>query len=263
MKKTMIISCIFCFLVLSSLVGRNIITENKVNKNNFRESNILDRRDSNDELLDKINQGYKKININIDNNVISFDKSNTITELNYSIYNKLLNSDKSKWSIITNNLKEEYRYEDGKVIIDDENIETISLSFIYNNDQYNLSLVKEDNHYKLVQSSIKLIHGNTNSLWYIYFNDLDTAIKASKKNDTIVLYNDIEVDKTIKINKNINILSNPGNNYMITKNDGYLFKVSNKNTKIKVNNVTIKANSFIKGKCKTKLSNTKVIKSIK
>ena len=263
MKKIIIISGIISFLVLSSFVGNKIITVNKVNNNNFKESNSFEYKDSNDILLDKINQGYKKISVNIDNNVISFDKSNTITDLNYSIYNKLINSDKSKWNIITNNLVEDYKYENNKIIINDDNINTISLSFIYNNDQYNLSLIKEEGYYRLVQSKVKLIHGRENSLWYVYFNDLESAIKAANKNDTIVLYGDIEVNNTIKVNKNINIISNPGNKYLISKKDGYLFKVSNKKINIKINNVNIKTNSFIKGKCKTKLNNTKIIKSIK
>ena len=64
------------------------------------------------------------------NNTISFNDSNVITDLNYSIYNKVLNSDKSKWTIMTNNLKEDYSYENNKIVIDDDNVNTISLSFL-------------------------------------------------------------------------------------------------------------------------------------
>ena len=94
MKKMIIISGIISFLVLSSLVGNKIIKENKVNNNSFKESNTFELKDTNDILLDKINQGYKRINIYVDNNTISFNDSNVITDLNYSIYNKVLNSDK-------------------------------------------------------------------------------------------------------------------------------------------------------------------------
>ena len=256
---TKILAAMVLFLVVfTSIFNKKYKFEASISQDILKASNLAQKKDINDELLDISMKGKKNVNIYVDNNIISFDKSNTTTELSYATYNIIANSDKTTWNIITNNFVENYTVNNNQIILDDEDFNTVSFSFIYNDIQYNLSLVKEDNGYTLKESTVKLIHGSYTSLWYEYFNDLNTAVERASNNDYIVLYDDQIVDKTIDINKNITILSNPGNIYTVFNNDNYLFNMNNGG--LTINNVLLVSNSFIKGKTKKNivLNNSKV-----
>ena len=233
-------------IVIISIMSSDSLSSNHINNDLNKSSGISDTV-----LLDNkpsyIDEGVKKVNIYIDNNTISFDKSNTTTELDYNTINTINMSDKSKWNIITNNLVEEYDYNDGSILIKDNNVKALSFSFISEDEEYNYSIINDINGYKLVKSNIKLIHGNMNSLWYTYFYDLKTAIKAARSNDIIVLYDDIDVDNTLTINKSLTIMSNNNIN-TINSNKGFLFNLSGSNISLTINNVLLNTNSFIKGK---------------
>ena len=244
-------------VVVSSIINKTYKYESNISNDVLRASNIVDKKDINDELLDSANQGLKNINIFVDNNTISFDKSNTVTELSYGLYNIIANSDKETWSIVTNNLVNNFEVINNEIKIKDD-FKVLSFSFVYNSEEFNLSLVKNVDKYVLVESTVKLMHGGINSLWYEYFYDLDTAIKAANDNDVIVLNSDIEVNKTIDINKNITITSKPGNIYTLVNNKNYVFNLNN--NKLVLNNVLINTDSFVKGKTNSiELDNTKVV----
>ena len=265
MKKitTKIIAALVLLLVVvSSIVNKTYKYDASITQDTFKAFNVVEKKDINDdELLDISMKGKKNVNIFVDNNIISFDKSNTKTELTYATYNVIVNSDKSTWRVITNNNVENYEVNNNKIIIDDNNVKTISFSFMYNDEEYNLSLVKENDGYILKESTVKLIHGSYTSLWYDYYNDLETAIKAAKDNDYIVLYDNQNVENTLNINKKITILSNPGNIYTVVNNGNYLFNINN--GLLTINNVLIKSNSFVKGKTSKNitLNNTSVVYS--
>ena len=256
---------IFSFLIISivtisSFINKQDIFEANINNNELlKEANIVEYKDIENPLAKELDQGYKKVNMYIDGNTISFEQSNTITELNYDVINKIKNSDKSTWNIITNNFVENYDFIDNKIVIDDKNVENIVFSFIYNNVEYNLALIKEDNMYVLKEAKVKLIHGNMNSLWYQYFYDLNDAIKAARSGDIIILYDDMEIDNTINIDKSISIISD--NNHTLTSNANYMFNLTKNNITVDITNITLNTNSFIKGKLKKNtvtINNSKV-----
>ena len=256
---------IFSFLIISivtisSFINKQDIFEANINNNELlKEANIVEYKDIENPLAKELDQGYKKVNMYIDGNTISFEQSNTITELNYDVINKIKNSDKSTWNIITNNFVENYDFIDNKIVIDDKNVENIVFSFIYNNVEYNLALIKEDNIYVLKEAKVKLIHGNMNSLWYQYFYDLNDAIKAARSGDIIILYDDMEIDNTINIDKSISIISD--NNHTLTSNANYMFNLTKNNITVDITNITLNTNSFIKGKYKKNtvtINNSKV-----
>ena len=256
---------IFSFLIISivtisSFINKQDIFEANINNNELlKEANIVEYKDIENPLAKELDQGYKKVNMYIDGNTISFEQSNTITELNYDVINKIKNSDKSTWNIITNNFVENYDFIDNKIVIDDKNVENIVFSFIYNNVEYDLALIKEDNMYVLKEAKVKLIHGNMNSLWYQYFYDLNDAIKAARSGDIIILYDDMEIDNTINIDKSISIISD--NNHILTSNANYMFNLTKNNITVDITNITLNTNSFIKGKYKKNIvtiNNSKV-----
>ena len=256
---------IFSFLIISivtisSFINKQDIFEANINNNELlKEANIVEYKDIENPLAKELDQGYKKVNMYIDGNTISFEQSNTITELNYDVINKIKNSDKSTWNIIRNNFVENYDFIDNKIVIDDKNVENIVFSFIYNNVEYNLALIKEDNMYVLKEAKVKLIHGNMNSLWYQYFYDLNDAIKAARSGDIIILYDDMEIDNTINIDKSISIISD--NNHTLTSNANYMFNLTKNNITVDITNITLNTNSFIKGKYKKNtvtINNSKV-----
>ena len=256
---------IFSFLIISivtisSFINKQDIFEANINNNELlKEANIVEYKDIENPLAKELDQGYKKVNMYIDGNTISFEQSNTITELNYDVINKIKNSDKSTWNIITNNFVENYDFIDNTIVIDDKNVENIVFSFIYNNVEYNLALIKEDNMYVLKEAKVKLIHGNMNSLWYQYFYDLNDAIKAARSGDIIILYDDMEIDNTINIDKSISIISD--NNHTLTSNANYMFNLTKNNITVDITNITLNTNSFIKGKYKKNtvtINNSKV-----
>ena len=256
---------IFSFLIISivtisSFINKQDIFEANINNNELlKEANIVEYKDIENPLAKELDQGYKKVNMYIDGNTISFEQSNTITELNYDVINKIKNSDKSTWNIITNNFVENYDFIDNKIVIDDKNVENIVFSFIYNNVEYDLALIKEDNMYVLKEAKVKLIHGKMNSLWYQYFYDLNDAIKAARSGDIIILYDDMEIDNTINIDKSISIISD--NNHTLTSNANYMFNLTKNNITVDITNITLNTNSFIKGKYKKNtvtINNSKV-----
>ena len=240
---------------------------NKVNLNESNIKNEILKAANTNEVIDTnldlpiLEDGFKKVDIFVDGSRLSFDKSNTITELDYTTVNKINMSDKSKWSVITDNLVENNNYSNGVINLNDNKYNSISISFIYEDDEYNFTLIKGEEGYVLVKSNIKLIHGNINSLWYQYFYDLNTAIKAANQDDTIILYDDIEVNNTININKSINIISNTNIN-TIKSNKGFLFNLTGSNINLNITNVLLDTDSFIKGKFDKNnilLDNSKVV----
>ena len=107
-------------VVVSSIINKTYKYEASISNDVLRASNIVDKKDINDELLDDANQGLKSINIFVDNNTISFDKSNTVTELSYGLYNIIANSDKETWSIVTNNLVNKYEVINNTINVNDD-----------------------------------------------------------------------------------------------------------------------------------------------
>ncbi len=257
--STMIFTAIFILVVFASFMSKKDIFEQEITNGVLKSSNILD---INNEDLPFISDGIKNVNIFINNDEITFDKSNTITELDYKTINAIQLSDKTKWEVVTDKNENIEVFNNDFISLSDNEYNTLSFSFIYDNEEYNLSIVKDNDKYKLVKSNIKVIHGSINSLWYQYYYDLNTAIKAASNNDFIVLYDDIEVKNTITVDKNINILS--GNNKIntIRKNKGYLFNVTKNNVEINITNTLLDVDSFIKGKYennKVLLDNSKVV----
>jgi hypothetical protein len=257
--STMIFTAIFILVVFASFMSKKDIFEQEITNGVLKSSNILD---INNEDLPFISDGIKNVNIFINNDKITFDKSNTITELDYKTINAIQLSDKTKWEVVTDKNENIEVFNNDFISLSDNEYNTLSFSFIYDNEEYNLSIIKDNDKYKLVKSNIKVIHGSINSLWYQYYYDLNTAIKAASNNDFIVLYDDIEVKNTITVDKNINILS--GNNKIntIRKNKGYLFNVTKNNVEINITNTLLDVDSFIKGKYennKVLLDNSKVV----
>lgn len=257
--STMIFTAIFILVVFASFMSKKDIFEQEITNGVLKSSNILD---INNEDLPFISDGIKNVNIFINNDKITFDKSNTITELDYKTINAIQLSDKTKWEVVTDKNENIEVFNNDFISLSDNEYNALSFSFIYDNEEYNLSIVKDNDKYKLVKSNIKVIHGSINSLWYQYYYDLNTAIKAASNNDFIVLYDDIEVKNTITVDKNINILS--GNNKIntIRKNKGYLFNVTKNNVEINITNTLLDVDSFIKGKYennKVLLDNSKVV----
>ena len=257
--STMIFTAIFILVVFASFMSKKDIFEQEITNGVLKSSNILD---INNEDLPFISDGIKNVNIFINNDKITFDKSNTITELDYKTINAIQLSDKTKWEVVTDKNENIKVFNNDFISLSDNEYNTLSFSFIYDNEEYNLSIIKDNDKYKLVKSNIKVIHGSINSLWYQYYYDLNTAIKAASNNDFIVLYDDIEVKNTITVDKNINILS--GNNKIntIRKNKGYLFNVTKNNVEINITNTLLDVDSFIKGKYennKVLLDNSKVV----
>ena len=257
--STMIFTAIFILVVFASFMSKKDIFEQEITNGVLKSSNILD---INNEDLPFISDGIKNVNIFINNDEITFDKSNTITELDYKTINAIQLSDKTKWEVVTDKNENIKVFNNDFISLSDNEYNTLSFSFIYDNEEYNLSIIKDNDKYKLVKSNIKVIHGSINSLWYQYYYDLNTAIKAASNNDFIVLYDDIEVKNTITVDKNINILS--GNNKIntIRKNKGYLFNVTKNNVEINITNTLLDVDSFIKGKYennKVLLDNSKVV----
>jgi hypothetical protein len=255
----MIFTAIFILVVFASFMSKRDIFEQEITNGVLKSSNILD---INNEDLPFISDGIKNVNIFINNDKITFDKSNTITELDYKTINAIQLSDKTKWEVVTDKNENIEVFNNDFISLSDNEYNTLSFSFIYDNEEYNLSIIKDNDKYKLVKSNIKVIHGSINSLWYQYYYDLNTAIKAASNNDFIVLYDDIEVKNTITVDKNINILS--GNNKIntIRKNKGYLFNVTKNNVEINITNTLLDVDSFIKGKYennKVLLDNSKVV----
>ena len=98
-----------------------------------------------------------------------------------------------------------------------------------------------------------------NSLWYQYFYDLNDAIKAARSGDIIILYDDMEINNTINIDKSISIISD--NNHTLTSNANYMFNLTKNNITVDITNITLNTNSFIKGKYKKNtvtINNSKV-----
>lgn len=248
-------------IVFTSLLSKENIMELNIANEARHSSNILDSTYANDDIP-RIYDGYKKVSINFENNIISFNNSNTVTELDYSVINAINMSDKSKWSIMTNNLVEDHTFENSVITINDQDIDTVSISFIYNDNEYNLSLIKDEDNYILVENKIKLIHGNLNSLWYQYFYNIEDAIKAANKNDYIIIYDDIDVNHTINVDKTINIMSDPSTIHNLNKENGYMFNITGKNVKVNITNILVNTDSFVKGKYtnnKIILNNSKVV----
>ena len=265
MKKTFssfVLFTLIFIVVISSLIGHNDSYVSNITNTTLKDANTIEsKQDINDELLELTNVGDKIVNLYVEDNKILFNKSNVISDLPYSTLNKIYTSDKNTWSIVTNNLKESYTYDNNVLTIDDTNITNISISFLYNDEEINLAIIKENNVYRLYESKIKLVHGDINSLWYTYFHDLNDAIKAANKEDTIVLYEDITINNTIDINKSINIISDTGIN-TIKNEKGFAFNITGKNIKLNITNVLIETDSFVKGKYNGNsilLDNSKVV----
>jgi hypothetical protein len=238
---------IILFVVISSYMNKQSVFEANINNNeSLKEANIVEYKDIENPLMDELDDGYKKVNMYIDGNTISFDKSNTVTELDYNVINKINNSDKTTWNIITNNFVENYEYINNKIVIDDKNVEKLTFSFVYNDVEYDLAVVKDGDINILKEAKVKLIHGNMNSLWYQYFYDLNDAIKAARPKDIIILYDDMEVNNTINVDKSISIIAD--NKHTLKSNSKYLFNITKNNVTLDLTNITLDTNSFVKGK---------------
>ena len=238
---------IILFVVISSYMNKQSVFEANINNNeSLKEANIVEYKDIENPLMDELDDGYKKVNMYIDGNTISFDKSNTVTELDYNVINKINNSDKTTWNIITNNFVENYEYINNKIVIDDKNVEKITFSFVYNDVEYDLAVVKDGDINILKEAKVKLIHGSMNSLWYQYFYDLNDAIKAARPKDIIILYDDMEVNNTINVDKSISIIAD--NKHTLKSNSKYLFNITKNNVTLDLTNITLDTNSFVKGK---------------
>ncbi len=185
-------------------------------------------------------------NISFDNNstyltITNSINSNIYSNLDDSILNNIYNSDIRTFSVTNNyGIKTNISLNDNKIII---NSLSNSLSLKINNNYY--SIIYKDNKWILTNSYVEVINGNENSLSNYYYADLETAINNYNNNDIIVLHKDIYVNKIIDIKNNINIKSGDNNIYKIISNDEYLFKSRNKN--IKLDNIIIESNSFVKG----------------
>lgn len=239
--KTMIIILMFIIsiFILDLMDNENIMAltiENNVSKTTRYTSNI---------------ESNTSLRLDIDKIEFSSKKANIISNIAKKDLKKLMKV-KKEFLEIKNELGEncDFVVSNKTIYIGDFNFDSLLLYDGFKN----YTIDYKDGYYELNYPRVSVGVGLSKT----YFHNIEDAIKYST-NEVITLLNDITLDKTIELNKDITI---DGNGFKLNSKDT-LFTLNNKNITINISNVDIDTKRMIKvvkkNKSKLNIRDSKII----